>query len=136
MIRHSLFLLFPFEVVGHVPLYDRLLGTFPWNRPFAAIGIITGITARIIGDNIISEILFTGVCQLMRLARSEEERVTRSHIRSPVFVSNASVTRDDEIQLRLRAVRVVGTIRLPFRNPHYREVEWMPLCQIERRAVS
>src|SRR5438105_1790779 len=62
MIRHPLFLLFPFEVVGHVSLYDRLLGTFPWDRPFAAIRIITGITAWIIGDNIISEILFAGVC--------------------------------------------------------------------------
>src|SRR6202040_4116795 len=87
-------------------------------------------------DNIIDEIFLAGVRELMRLAGSEKERVPRAHFRRPVLVSNTSAAGDDEIQLRLRAVRVIRTIRFTLRNPHHREVKRMPLRQIERLAIA
>ena len=58
-------------------------GSFLRHRPFAAVGIITGITscpaaARIIGDHVINKIFITGVTELVRFAGLKEKRIARS----------------------------------------------------------
>src|SRR5438477_9983213 len=87
------FLLFAFVVIRDLSFYYRLFRTLPRGRPLPAVGIITGITARIIGDYIINEIFLAPVCKLMRLPWPEKERVARAHFRDSVLVPNPAAAR-------------------------------------------
>src|SRR6266480_4477248 len=105
--------------------------------PFPAVGIVTGIArcaaaARIIGNHVVNEVFVTGVAKLMGFAGLKEKGIARSDFSYPVLIANVSPTGNYEVKLRFRRMRVIGTKRLAFRNPHQREIKRMALCQIER----
>ena len=58
----------------------------------AAVGIMTSITARIISDDIINEILCAIVHELVRLTRSKEECIPRSDFGDPILVAHFATT--------------------------------------------
>ncbi len=64
--------LFPLEVIGLLANYDHLIGPFPEHRKLAAIGIKTGIAARIIGNNVVNEIVIFPRSELVRCAWAEK----------------------------------------------------------------
>src|SRR6266478_5859337 len=97
---------------------------------------MTGIAARIIGDHVINKILIAGVRKLVRIARPEEKRVAGGDDCRSIFVANASASRHNQIKLRLARVRMIRAKRLAFRNAHQREIERMPLYQIERLRIT
>src|SRR5205809_6896495 len=82
--------LFAFEVVGYVALHYLLLLTLENDRPFATVGVITGIAAGVVGDDVINKIFLTRVRQLMRLAWSEKEAVASAHFSCALLVADAA----------------------------------------------
>ena len=88
-------LFFAIEVVSLVPFHYYFLQFLVHDRPFAAIGIKTGIAgcaaaARIIGNHVIHKIFITGVGKLVRFARLKEKRVARSNFSYPIIIANAA----------------------------------------------
>src|SRR6202035_4319857 len=83
-------LFFSFVVVGYFSFYDVLVSAFDWDRPFAAVGIITGITARVVRDYVIGEIFLPCVRKLMGFARSKKKRIPGPHFRDSILVPHAA----------------------------------------------
>src|SRR5436190_9082455 len=128
--------LFALEVVGYVALHYLLLLTFENDRPFATVGVITGIPAGVIGYDVINKIFLTCVRQLMHVAWPEKEAVACAHFSCALLVADAATAGNHQIKLRFRAVRVIGTIGFALRNSHGREIERMPFRQVERLLVT
>jgi len=61
------------EIIGLLSSHDYFFQSLFHHRPFAAVGIKTGISgcaaARIIGNHVINKIFITGVGKLVRFAR-------------------------------------------------------------------
>ena len=72
----------------------------------------------------------------MRFTRLKEECVTRSHFGHAIFVANVAAAGNDEIKLRFRRMRMIRAKRFAFRNPDQREIERMPLREIERLRLA
>ena len=105
---------FAIKVIGVISFHDQFFVPIGSDRPFAAVGIVTGIpccaaAARIVGNHVIDKILVTGICKLMRLARLAQKRVPRSHFGHSVFVAYIAAAGDDKIKFRFRCMRVIGT---------------------------
>src|SRR5206468_12862165 len=133
----SLLSFFAIEIIRLSSLDDEFFGCVPRHRPLPAVGIVTGIArcaaaARIIGNHVVNEVFVTGVAKLMGFAGLKEKGIARSDFSYPVLIANVSPTGNYEVKLRFRRMRVIGTKRLAFRNPHQREIKRMALCQIER----
>ena len=60
-------------VVGFLALGDDLFGPFLEGDPLPAVGIITGVAARVIRDHVVDEVFVVRGRELMRLARGEEK---------------------------------------------------------------
>ena len=63
---HNRILFFAIEIIGLVALHYYLLNSVCCDRPFAAVGVIAGITgctaaSRIISDNVVNKVLVTGI---------------------------------------------------------------------------
>src|SRR5205807_6539710 len=99
--RHDNWLLLAVEVIRLLSFHDDFVHALFPDRELAAIGIMTGIAARIIGDHIINEIFPARVAELMRLTRSKEKRVARSADCRSMLVANASASRHNQVKLRL-----------------------------------
>ena len=62
---------FSIEIVGLASFHDDFFVPIGRDGPFAAVGVVTGVTccpaaARIIGDHVINKILVAGIVELMR----------------------------------------------------------------------
>src|SRR5207253_9057599 len=134
--RHDNFLLFAVEVIRLLSFHDHFVLSFLPDCELAAVGIKTGIALRVIGDHVINKIFVAGVGELVRFAWLEEEGVARCDDCRSGLVANASATRHDEIKLRLARVRMIRTKRFALRNADQREIERMPLRQIERLRIA
>src|SRR5207302_3776962 len=128
---------FSIEVISLGPLHQYFLQGVVYHRPFAAVGIITGITsrpaaARIIGDHVINEILVASIAELVRFTGLKKEGVARPDFSHSILVAHTAASRDNKIKLRFSRVRVIWAKRFPLRNPHQRKIKRMPLRQVER----
>src|SRR5437879_4412916 len=112
--RHYNWLLLAVAVIRRLSFHDDFVHALFPDRELAAIRIMTGIAARIIGDHIINEIFLARVAELMRLTRSKEKRVAGTDDCRSIFVANASLARHHEIKLRLARVRMIRTKRFAF----------------------
>src|SRR4029077_16049103 len=86
---------FAIEVIGLPSFHDQFFGSLPRYGPFAAVGIVTGISccaaaARIVGDHVINKILIAGIAKLMGLARLKQERVTKSYFGRSVLIAHVA----------------------------------------------
>src|SRR5437660_11837396 len=95
-----LILLFAVEVISLLSFHDHFVHPFLPDRELAAVGIMTGIAARIVGNYVINKIFIAGVGELMRFSRSEEKRVPRGDDCRSFLVANASASRHHEIKFR------------------------------------
>src|SRR5438034_5598661 len=130
------FLLFAVEIVGLFSFHDYFFQPLFYHRPFAAVGIKTGIsgtsTARIIGNDVVNKIVVASVGELMRFTGLKQKRIASGYDCRSILVANAPATGNDEIKFRLRGVRVVRAIRFALWNSDQREIKRMPFRQIER----
>ncbi len=114
---------FAIEIIGFSSFHDDLIASICRHSPFAAVGIVTGITggtaaARIIGNDIVNKILITGVAQLVRFAGLKQKRVARTDFSESILVSHAAAPGDDEVKFRLRRVRVIRAKCVALGDPH------------------
>src|SRR5436853_7434774 len=116
-------LFFANEIISLCPFHDDFIPAICCDRPFSAVGIITGITcraaaARIIGDYVINKVLVTAVPKLVCLTWLKEKCVARSNFNYPLLVTHAATARHDEVELRFSRMRVIGTKEFAFGNSH------------------
>src|SRR5712692_10602903 len=98
-------LFFAVEVIRFYSFYDYVGHSFFDNRPFAAVWVITRIsaasaTARVIRNDVVNKIFVTGVGKLMRFARLKEKRVARGYDCRSILITNTAAPRNHEIKLR------------------------------------
>ena len=107
-------LFFAIEIISLRPFHNHFIRSLFCDRPFAAVGIITGIAgcsaaSRIICDYIVNEIFITSVGELVRVARLKKKGIAQSNFSYPIFIANAAAAGNDEVKLRLSLVRMIGT---------------------------
>src|SRR6266849_5893615 len=98
-------LFFAVEVIRFYSFYDYVGHSFFDNRPFAAVWVITRIsaasaTARVIRDDVVNQIVTARVAELMSFAGLKKKRVARGYNCRSTLVADAAATRDDEVKLR------------------------------------
>ena len=96
---------------------------------------MTAISARIIRDHVVNEIIIAGIGELVRFARAEEKRVAQSDLGPTIFVTHLAAPGNNQIKFRLARVRMIRAKRFAFRNAYERKIERMPFAQIERLRI-
>lgn len=61
--------------VGRLGAFHDDVIRWPKHRPLFAVRIITGVADRIVRDHVVGELVRSGVGDLVRFARSKEERI-------------------------------------------------------------
>ena len=101
-------LLFAVEVIRPIAFNDDVLRRAK-HRPLLAVRIIAGVADRIVGNDIVSQLVGPWIEDLVRFAWREKEGVARHHFGGSGFVPNVATTGNDQVKLRLRGVRTVST---------------------------
>ena len=82
------------EVIDLGSLNDHFFVIRLEDGELAAVGIMTSITARIISDYVINEILYALVHELVGFTRSKEECIGGSNFRPAILVANLAATNE------------------------------------------
>ena len=123
-------LLLALEVVGLVAFHHDIVRG-PENRPLFAIGIVTRFADRVVRDHVVTEVVRSGIGDLVRVAWTKEKRVARSDFCHSSFVAHLAAARDDKIELRLSRVRVIRAERAACGNVSERQIKRVAFCEIE-----
>src|SRR5206468_5425936 len=120
-----------FSLQNHSILGRRLV-----YLPLAAVWIVVRLADWIVCDHVINEVFLARINQLMRFVGAEDECVSGHDFSHTILVTNAPLSRDDQIELPLRRMCVIWKSWISWGHSIPLQIKWMTPGQIKRGRTA